>query len=329
MDIKQISIKDIDNSLVGNMRYLRCSVRFLDAVMDSIGKVGLINPVIVQKTENRNKLYSTVCGYQRVRAFKELGIERIDARIVDRVTDEELLFISFYDNVFSRGFNDIEKAVILRNFLEIGYAKDRLLSEIIPLLGIPQNKNILDKYLSLFKLGGEIVDSLAKQEFEIEKAFLLIPLAKEERDSVYKVLFKESKTNINEAKETVRNLLDLKKIKQCGIPELLEGREIRGILQGKNTNKRQKGESIYRFIKSLRYPSIHQKEEGFALSIKELALNSNVRINHSRFFEKDEVQITLKVTDEQNLESDLNKLLTHVRAGSFKKIFQKRVRRVN
>lgn len=323
MDIQQLTIKDIDNSPVGNMRYLPSSVTVLDAIVDSIGKVGLINPVIVKKTKNSNMLYATVCGYQRVKACKALGMERIDARIVDVASDEDLLFIRFYDNLFSRRFNDIEKAVVLKNFQEIGYTKNRLLSEILPLLGIPQNRNILDKYLSLFKLGGKIVESLAQQKIEIEKAFLLIPLAKEECDTVYKVLFKESMMNLNEAKETLRNLLDLKQIKQCSIPELLEIREIRGILQTKNSNKRQKGESIYRFIKGMRYPSIHKKEEEFTLSIKELALNSNIRINHSRFFEKDEVQITLKVSHEQNFENDLNKLLAHVRAGSFKKILQK------
>jgi hypothetical protein len=127
--------------------------------------------------------------------------------------------------------------------------------------------------------------------------------------------------NINEAKETLRNLLELKQIKQFGIPELLEVEEIRSILKGENRNKRQKGESIYRIIKSMRYPTITKKEEEFTLSIKELALDSNVRINHSRFFEKDEVQITIKVSDEKNLWSYLSKLQTHARAGSFKKIF--------
>ncbi len=321
MDIHQIYIKDIDISSVGNIRYLSWSMRVLDDVIDSIRKVGLINPVIVKKMKSLGELYTIVCGYKRVRAFKELGIERIDAKIIDGATDEELYLISLYDNQFSRGFNDIEKAVILINFKEIGYAKNRLLSDILPLLGIPQNEKILDKYLSLFKLGRELVNSIANKELQIELAFLLLPLEKEECDSVYNVLFKESTINLNEAKETIRNLLDLKQIKQCGIPELLEAREITSILDGKNRNKRQKGENIYRFIKCMRYPTIMKKENEFTQSLKGLALDNNVRINHSRFFEKDEIQITMKVSNQRNLASCLNKLQTKVQSGAFKKIF--------
>ncbi|GJQ57856.1 MAG: hypothetical protein D8M57_03800 [Candidatus Scalindua sp. AMX11] len=321
MTIQKLNIEDIHFSSEENMRYLSSSVQILNKLMDSIGKVGLINPVIVKKMKKGNKLYTIVCGYQRVWAFKELEIEKIDAKIVDGVTDEELLLISFYDNLYSRGFNDIEKAAILKNFREIGYTKKRLLLEILPLLDIPQNEKILDKYLSLLRLGEKVVDSLVKQELEIEKAFLLAPLEKDESDSVYTVLCKESKMNVNEAKETLRNLLDLKQIKQCGIPELLKLREIKSILQESNTNKRQKGECIYRLIKGMRYPTITKKENEFALSVKALALDNNVRINHSRFFEKDEIQISIKVSDEKGLGGYLTKLQTHVQAGCFKKIF--------
>ncbi|MCP5007750.1 MAG: ParB/RepB/Spo0J family partition protein [Planctomycetes bacterium] len=329
MDIKQLYIKDIDSSRSGYMRYLSDSVRDLDNVMDSINKVGLINPVVVKKTPCGNKSYTIVCGHKRLRAFKEAGVEMIDARIVDSATDEELLLMSFYDNLFCRELSDMEKAVIIKNFEGIGYTKNRLLSEILPHLQVPQNEKILDKYLSIFKLGAEVLDSIARQELEIEKAFILLPLEKEECDSVYKVLFKESKVNLNEARETVRNLLDLKQIRQSRIPVLLETDEIKSILRGKSTNERQKGECLYQLVKGMRYPTINEKEEAFATAIKELAFDRNIRINHSRFFESDEVQITIKVSDEEHLECCLDKLRTQVRVGAFKKILIGNSNKVN
>jgi len=182
MNIIQVFIKDIDISSEGHKRYLSSYGRVINGLMDSVCKVGLINPVLIKKNPGSNKIYTTVCGYQRIRAFQELGLKSIAARIVVGLTDEELLLMSLHDNLFSRGFHDIEKAIILKNFQEIGYTNKKLLTEIIPLLGIPQNEKMVKRYLSLLQLGREVVDSVAKQELELEKAFLLIPLEETERN---------------------------------------------------------------------------------------------------------------------------------------------------
>ena len=131
------------------------------------------------------------------------------------------MLLALHDNLSSRGFNEIEKAIIIKRFLELGYSYDRLMSEITPLLGVPPNKNILDKYIDILSLDTEIKKSVADDDLEPEKAFLLIILDGAERDIVWRVLFRESSTNVNEAKETIKNLLDLKQIKQMGIVELL------------------------------------------------------------------------------------------------------------
>jgi hypothetical protein len=214
-----------------------------------------------------------------------------------------------------------EKAIALGKFLEVGYSYDRLMAEITPLLEIPPNKNVLDKYLSMLKLDTEIKQSVAKGELEPDRAFLLITLDDAERDVVYRILFRESITSTNEAKETIRNLLDLKLIKQLEIDELLSSSEISHIISDSKSNKRQKGEKICRLIKSMRYPSISMKEDEFDKSCRALRLDSDVRINHSRYFEGDEIRITLKASNEEKLGSNLEKLLSNIRNGMFEKIF--------
>ena len=320
MDISQVFIRDIDITSEGHKRYLSSYGRALNGVMDSVRKVGLINPVLIKKNPGFNTMHTTICGYQRILAFQKLGLKSIAARIVVGFTDEELLLMSLHDNLFSRGFHDIEKAIILKNFREIGYTNKRLLTEIAPLLRIPLKEKMVERYFSLLQLESEVIDSVAKEELELDKAFLLIPLEETERNCVHNLLYKETRTNVNEAKETLRNLLDLKQIKQTGIPELLKIKVIRDILDNKRTNKRQKGEGLYRLIKHMRYPTISKKEAEFARSIKELGLGNSVRINHAPFFEKDEVQITIKSSDEENLKNHLERVLSHVHVGSFKNI---------
>ena len=127
--------------------------------------------------------------------------------------------------------------------------------------------------------------------------------------------------NTNEAKETIRNLLDLKLIKQLEIDELLSSSEISHIVSDSKSNKRQKGEKICRLIKSMRYPSISMKEEEFNKTCRAMRLDNDVRINHSRYFEGDAVRITLKANNEETLGNNLERLLLNIRNGTFKKLF--------
>ena len=314
-------LDNIDLSSNNYDRYLFRYGRNTDVVEDSIRKVGLINPPILKENPDTEGTYSVICGYQRILACKKLGQVSIDARVIDGLNDEETLLLVLHDNLASRGFNEIEKGIVLKKFLNIGYSYDRLAAEITLLLEIPPNKNIIEKYLSVLRLDNEIKQSIARSELELERAFLLITLDDAEREVVYRFLFKESITNTNEAKEAIRNLLDLKLIKKMEMEELLLSDEISHNISDNKSNKRQKGEKLCSLIKSMRYPSIRMKEDEFDKSCRELKLDNDVRVNHSRYFEGDEIRITLKVFNEEKLGGNLERLLLNIRNGMFKKLF--------
>jgi ParB/RepB/Spo0J family partition protein len=321
MKINQVSLNNIDLSSENHDRYLFNYRQDSNALVSSIKDVGLINPVILKKDQDADGVYTTVCGYQRIKACQKLGHESIEAKVVEGVNDEEIMLLALHDNLSSRGFNEIEKAIVLKKFLETGCSYDRLMSEIAPLLGVPPNKNIIGKYIDLLTLDTEIKRSVADDELEPEKAFLLITLGGVERDIVWRVLFRETSTNVNEAKETIRSLLDLKQIKQTGMVELLSSKEITHIISDNKSNKRQRGESVYRLIKAMRYPVISKKEDEFDNYCGELGLDNDVRVNHSRYFEGNEIRITIKASNEEKLRVSIEKLLSNIKNGTFKKIF--------
>ena len=319
--LAKVLLSNIDLSSKNYDGYLFSYGRDSDVVEDSIRKVGLINPPILKKNPDTEETYSVICGYQRILACKKLGQVSIDAMVIDGLNDEETLLLVLHDNLASRGFNEIEKGIVLKKFLDIGYSCDRLAAEITLLLEIPPNKNIIEKYLSVLRLDNEIKQSIARSELELERAFLLITLSDAEREVVYRFLFKESITNTNEAKEAIRNLLDLKLIKKMEMEELLLSDEISHIISDNKSNKRQKGEKLCSLIKSMRYPSIRMKEDEFDKSCRELKLDNDVRVNHSRYFEGDEIRITLKAFNEEKLGGNLERLLLNIRNGMFKKLF--------
>jgi len=321
MKLVQVLLNDIDLSSENYDRYLFNYERDSNAIMDSIRKVNLINPVILKKNCDTDRKYVVVCGYQRILAYQKLGWESIEAKVIDGFCDEEILLLVLHDNLFSRGFNEIEKAVVIKKFMDIGYSYDRLISDITPLLGIPPNIKIIDKYISTLSLDSEIKKSVANGELELEKVFLLVALDEADKEIVFRVLFKESSSNINEAKETIRNLLDLKLIKKQEIAEMLSTKEVTNILLDSRFNKRQKGERIFKFIKYMRYPVISEQEDKFSALCGELGMDNDVRVNHSKYFEGDEIRITIKSSNEEKLKANLEKLLSNIQNGAFNKIF--------
>ena len=320
-ELTKISLSNIDLSSKDFDRYLFRYGRDTDVIEESINKVGLINPLILKKNLDTDQKYAVICGYQRILAAKKLGQVCFDARVVGGLNDEEILLLVLHDNLSSRGFNEVEKGIILKKFLDIGYSYNRLAAEITLLLEIPPNKNIIDKYLSMLRLDSVIKQSVARNELELEKAFLLIALDDAEREVVYRLLFRESIANTNEVKEAIRNLLDLKMIKNIEINELLMSGEISHIISDSKSNKKQKGEKICNLIKSMRYPSIRTKEDEFDKSRRELRLDNDVRVNHSRYFEGDEIRIMLKVSSEEKLGNNLERLLLNIKNGTFRKLF--------
>lgn len=321
MKLVQVLLNDIDLSSENYDRYLLNYERDSNAITDSIKKVSLINPVILKKSRDADQAYIIVCGYQRIMACLKLGHESIVANIIDGLSDEETLLLALHDNLSSRGFNEIEKAIVIKKFMDIGYSYDRVISEIAPFLVVAPNMKIIEKYLSILRLDSEIMKSVVKGELELEKAFLLAAVDDVDKEVVFRILFRESNTNINETKETIRNLLDLKLIKKQGMDELLSSKEITNILLDSKYNKRQKGERICKLLRYMRYPVISEKEEEFGSLCRELGIDNDVRVNHSKYFEGDEIRITIKASNENRLKANLEKLVISMKNGSFKKIF--------
>jgi ParB family transcriptional regulator, chromosome partitioning protein len=75
----------------------------LTPLRESISKVGLVNPVIV------NENYELICGFRRVAACKQLGWETVEANVVN-TKDSKLseLELEYQENLGRLGLTDDE-----------------------------------------------------------------------------------------------------------------------------------------------------------------------------------------------------------------------------
>lgn len=75
-------------------------------LMDSIKEKGVIEPVIVRKSETG---YELIAGERRFRACQRLGLEKIPA-IIRQATDQEALEIALVENIQRQNLNSIEES---------------------------------------------------------------------------------------------------------------------------------------------------------------------------------------------------------------------------
>ncbi len=89
-------------------------VEGIEALANSIQEIGLINPIVVRKTEEG---YQLVAGTRRWHAYRMLGKEYIPGRIIDQDSRESTM-LQFSENFHRQDLNAIEQAYMLKFMLQ-------------------------------------------------------------------------------------------------------------------------------------------------------------------------------------------------------------------
>ncbi|MEI8175451.1 MAG: ParB/RepB/Spo0J family partition protein [Candidatus Omnitrophota bacterium] len=141
----------------------------LDELVNSIREKGVVQPILVRETpENRFEL---IAGERRLRAVKELGLEKIPA-IIRRVDSNVNLFeLSLIENIQREGLNAIEEA----------HAYQRLMEEFkFDLDGIGKavgkDKTSVSNTMRLLKLPAKIQEYISSEEISMGHGKALLSL---------------------------------------------------------------------------------------------------------------------------------------------------------
>ena len=79
----------------------------MEELRQSISKNGLIQPITVRKTEEG---YELIAGERRVRAARDIGMEKIPSYVLPVETDVEMMGYALIENVQREDLNPVEKA---------------------------------------------------------------------------------------------------------------------------------------------------------------------------------------------------------------------------
>ena len=286
------------------------SVNFMPALQRlqaSIEAVGLIHPVLLRKRQDR---YQIVCGFRRITILKELRHPHIEAKVFEESENDDvsLFTLSLHENLTSRGFNPVEKAIALEKLVYLFQIDPRaVVRTFLPLFSLEMNEKILNTYLSLARMEEEVKRYVLKEEVSRSNIRRLSALPPGDRMAILS-LFSSLKLGENSMREMVTLLEETSRRDRCGISEIVAHADVRAVLSYPRLTPSQRTERIKKVLLDLRYPRMGQMEKKFEEKKRALNLPFGVLIHHPPFFEGKGLRVGFQFETTEEYRSILSSL---------------------
>jgi len=278
----------------------------LDVLCESIGKAGVLNPPLVCRNEVRR--WDVVSGYRRISALKALGEPKVFCRDVSSVLPSPLerLLANFYENVATRAFNDVEKAMVLER-LQKHLSKEEILASFMPLLTLPSHQGTLELYLRLVNLEESVLQAVAAKEISMQtlKAFLEVDEASQ------RILFQNLlylRLNFNQQTKFTDYIKDIAIRERIPILKVLCDGSFLEILENPKTNTPQKANAALELLRIRRYPRLAQAQRAVQSKVSAVPLPCGVTVHYDPFLEAPNYRIEICFKNGKDLKRSIRRL---------------------
>ena len=291
----------------------------LQSLRSSIKEIGLIQPVILRKKKDKHQI---ICGFRRISVLKELEYTEVESRVFEEKerNEPEFFFISLQENLTSRGFNPVEKAIALDKLVHrFQVALPAVIQDYLPLFSLEPNEKILNTYLSLSQMEDEVKAYVLKEEVSRSNIRLLAKMGSEDRMALPPLL-SSLRLGENRLREMLTLVNENSRRERVTLRELIDRPEIQAILSQKELTPIQRTERIKRVLMGLRYPRMGRMEEEFEKKRKAFSLPPGVSLHHSPYFEGKELKIEFQFQTMEEYRSIVSSLSSLAESEEFKEI---------
>ncbi|MBQ9949921.1 MAG: ParB/RepB/Spo0J family partition protein [Clostridia bacterium] len=172
----------------------------LEELAQSIQQVGLIQPLLVRKTDTG---YELVAGERRLRAVKKLGFIKVPCLVQDSMDSEESALMAIIENLQRENLGYMEEAQCYAAMLE----KYSLTQEQLA-MRLGKSQSCIANKLRLLKLSAPVAEALSEAGLSERHAREIIRLKdeKEQLDAI--AIIKERSLSVKDTERYVTKHLD-------------------------------------------------------------------------------------------------------------------------
>jgi len=277
----------------------------LEQLKASIQEFGVLNPPYLMKDSESH--YTVVAGYRRLLAVRELGWSDIVCQVLhDSYPPFKAFLLNLHDNLIQRKMNEIEKAMVLQRLTRF-VKHEQIITQFMPMLDIPANRQTLKLFLGLEELQEPIRRSVSRERLSLRVAGLMMSLGIEDRLKINE-LFTAFKWSFNQQWEAIQWVAEIASREGRSIEEVINDREVTEILHSNRMSNPQKLKTIVKVLKRRRFPSLMKAENEFIKGISALTLPERVKIIPPPSFEGIDYRLEIVFTKGKELRDRLEKL---------------------
>jgi hypothetical protein len=308
MPVSKIDVNDIDTAAGP---YTMSYGFDIEPLAVSIRRVGLLHPIILRRRGEGNPKspYQVVCGFRRINALKSLNLKQAPCRVLsESITPFECLEMNLFDNLTTRSFNTVERAMILRRLAHM-LPQDRVVSEFMPLLGLPSHPETLTLYLRIDEnLNNDAKDLMVMENLSLQAASMVLDMDRASR-SAFCAFFKEASFSKNQQIQVIDMVQDLSIMKNVSMSHVLKSSDMDAIMEDVKMNRPQKTKAIMGLLRKKRNPKFSEAENRFRRMVSRLGLPSGVHLNAPPFFEAPGYTLQIQFLDGKDLTEKLETLI--------------------
>jgi hypothetical protein len=298
MAVQSLSIKDIDRA---DRRFAVSYPGEPDKrLIASISTVGIIQPLVVLGQDSP----VVVCGFKRLAAALSLAMDEIPVRIIAG-SEKEALLIAVHDNL-ERSYAMVEKAICLSKMEKAGFAPREIMRTMV-FLSLEPHEKVRRIMLKL----GSATDAVKGFAFHHKLSFknidLLLNFEEPGRSALAGFLM-----NLHTTESLVREILEL----------FLLMRARQGSIDLAHYEGIERAASLRDALKRVMNPLRAALELRLDALKAECRLPPDLDIKVDPFFEKEYIDILVRIRNEFEGQTLVNKLLQLFREGPIGRILE-------
>jgi ParB family chromosome partitioning protein len=284
----------------------------------SIQFAGLLNPPIILA---RSDGFRIVSGFKRVAALRQLGTNSIPARLLDSDTSaEDCIRIAIMDNSFQRSLNLVEQANAVR-LLSTVLPDSRQLADAACSVGVPVNPGMAEKLKTLAAMDDTLKTGVLEGNIALPVAIQIQTMADPAATAALGAMLKELGLSLNRQREMLDWIASICRRDEISVSQLLATEEIANCLTDQDLDRRRKGQTIRKYLRTRRYPTIQTYENRFDGIVKKLALAKGTHLTAPPHFESPNYSLRFEFGSYDELRQKLEEFKKIVESQDLKSIW--------
>lgn len=179
-----------------------------DAILelaDSIKQNGILQPLLVTKADG---YYKIISGERRWRAAREAGLKEVPARVMNHLTEEEIVRIQLIENIQREDLNPIEEAIAYKNLIDrFKMTQDKLAET------VSKSRTAITNSMRLLKLNEKVQQMIIDEKLTTGHARALLGIADGERQYLVAQRIFDERLSVRETEKLIKKLQTEKEIK--------------------------------------------------------------------------------------------------------------------